>query len=311
VPVKVDCSYGPETERAVRLFQTKAQIPVDGIAGPRTFQALHRRTATRRTTGGSDPFDPGAYLRWLAALPGDAVAALFGEDDDARARPERKPAPAAPKPAPRLAPQSAPKPTPSSRPDTATVSRSQNRKHSRISFDGFAGRGYVVKDFKQYEGYVIKLLGGVVVRPHDSARLIKNECAQFVQFFGVPRTKTWRRGPQLCFLEPGSLPVGTVVATLRDGMYHNDYSGRSHVGIYLGHDPHAGYQAGGNPNAALYLFDQFNKNPIMRRRKRYRVEVNAPGRATKAWIDGAGHRKTHRVSWGADGEEYFVLMTHD
>ncbi|RYG31392.1 hypothetical protein EON81_22995 [bacterium] len=87
--------------------------------------------------------------------------------------------------------------------------------------------------------------------------------------------------------------AGTVVATLRDNMYHNDYSGRSHVGIYLRHDPF------GTKGGGVLLLDQFNKNPIKRRLKRYDGDA---GRAKPIRATG------RRYNWSADGEEYFVLL---
>lgn len=39
-PGPLDGSYGPATERAVRLFQASAGIPADGIVGPQTRKAL-------------------------------------------------------------------------------------------------------------------------------------------------------------------------------------------------------------------------------------------------------------------------------
>jgi peptidoglycan hydrolase-like protein with peptidoglycan-binding domain len=37
---RADGVYGPMTERAVRAFQQDAQLLVDGVVGPRTWQAL-------------------------------------------------------------------------------------------------------------------------------------------------------------------------------------------------------------------------------------------------------------------------------
>lgn len=39
--LKVDGSFGPKTERAVRRFQRCANIGVDGIVGPRTWSKLN------------------------------------------------------------------------------------------------------------------------------------------------------------------------------------------------------------------------------------------------------------------------------
>ena len=58
-----------------------------------------------------------------------------------------------------------------------------------------------------------------------------SECAALVQSFGVPATNLWRRGPRV--QDVAALPPGTVVATLSSGVYLSDYSGKSHVGIFL------------------------------------------------------------------------------
>lgn len=64
----------------------------------------------------------------------------------------------------------------------------------------------------------------------------------------------------------------------------------------------------GNSNGKLRIMDQYNGAPIERREKPYSVDANKAGSATRAWTDAAGQRQTHRVSWGKDGEEYFVLL---
>jgi hypothetical protein len=56
----------------------------------------------------------------------------------------------------------------------------------------------------------------------------------------------------------GSLAEGTVIATMRDGVYHSDYSGRSHVGIYLRHDPYTN----GRSSGGVWMMDQYNGAPI-------------------------------------------------
>ncbi|MEG3086527.1 BPSL0067 family protein [Sphingomonas sp. PB4P5] len=288
--IDIDGVFGLKTEQAVKALQAARHLPADGLVGPRTRGALLRRPAQPKPAG-ADAFNPAAFGAWLARLPGMIYDAVT--PDEPVAGRQQTPAASAPRAA---APPKAAVGKP-------VVSPGQNRKHRRIAFPNYAGRGYILQDFEQYDGYAIRLVGGVSVAPWDPKKLIKNECAQFVQFFGVPRTREWRAGPQVCHQEPGSIPVGTVVATLRDGMYHNDYSGRSHVGIYLGHDPLT--KKGGG----VLLLDQFNKNPIRRRLKRYDVDANEAGRATKAWTDAAGKKHDHRVHWSADGEEYFVLLT--
>jgi hypothetical protein len=57
------------------------------------------------------------------------------------------------------------------------------------------------------------------------------------------------------------LAAGTVVATLRDDKYYSDYSGRSHVGIYLAHDDYATYLSGKAPSAGLW-FEKWSSRRI-------------------------------------------------
>lgn len=284
-PVKTDGLFGSETDAAVRAFQKGHKLPVDGVVGPGTLAVLHRRPAQPKPPG-QDGFDPAAFGAWLARLPGEIYDAILPDKPTV--------APARPVARPETRPET---PKAPERPTRATgkpvVSPAQNTKHRRISFPGYEGRGFVLQDFEKYENYAIKLLNGYSVAPWDPRNLIKNECAQFVQFFGVPRTREWRAGPQVCFLEQSDIPSGTVVATLRDNLYHNDYSGRSHVGIYLRHDPF------GTKGGGVLLLDQFNKNPIKRRLKRYDGDA---GRAKPIRATG------RRYNWSADGEEYFVLL---
>lgn len=289
----------------MRQFQQGHGLVADGVVGVRSWNALHR---SRPASPSIDPFNPDDYARWLSQRVDGAmqtIGGLFGAraGADAGAAPAHARSPAPPPRPQAAAPGAGTRDTP--RPPQ--VSPSTNRDHSRISFNGYEGRGFVVHGYEQYANWEVKLAGSRIVRPFTGT--INNECAQFVQLFGVPRTTFWRRGPQVCHMAPGSLPVGTVVATLRDGTYHSDYSGRSHVGIYLGHDPYEPAQ--GNRNAGgVRLMDQYNHAPITQRRKLYSVDANAAGKVAKRgpWTDASGQRHTHRVSWTSDGEEYFVLM---
>jgi peptidoglycan hydrolase-like protein with peptidoglycan-binding domain len=297
---RVDGSFGPETEKAVRAFQASSRLPVDGVVGPRTRNALLGAKTPRI---GNDPFDPADLARWLSGLGRQASDWWNGSGEPAPA------AQAQPRPG-RAAPSQASRPATGSRGAPPVVSPGQNRQFSRLSFPGYEGRAWLLKDFNRFRGMQVQLLPNKVVRQFAATPKLRNECAQFVQLFGVPNTRSWRRGPQVCHLAPGELPVGTVVATLRDGRYFSDYSGRSHVGIYLGHDDFGEYRRTGSKTAGVTLLDQYNGVRIDRRVKAYAADANAQGaKSKKAWVDSAGHRQTNRVSWVKDGEEYFVLMT--
>jgi hypothetical protein len=146
----------------------------------------------------------------------------------------------------------------------------------------------------------------------------KSECAALVQTLGVPNTNQWRRGPRVQDIE--FLPRGTVIATLGTGVYLSDYSGKSHVGIFLSKDDHGlwmldQYRGGegkvgirfkkfGAPHsrtrvkASRYLVDDYS----------YRMEV----------VDESGHKTyardfsletiRYRTNLTGDGSEYYVLL---
>jgi hypothetical protein len=50
--VNVDADFGPSTERAVKAFQIKNGLDVDGVAGPRTMEALQRFRITPQEVAG-------------------------------------------------------------------------------------------------------------------------------------------------------------------------------------------------------------------------------------------------------------------
>lgn len=89
----------------------------------------------------------------------------------------------------------------------------------------------------------------------DRTSASKNECALLVQAFGCGGTSMWRRGPHVRSMS--YIPRGTVIATLRDGVYWNDHSGRSHVGIFEEFVPGKNGQKGG-----FRMYDQFNGGDI-------------------------------------------------
>jgi hypothetical protein len=82
---------------------------------------------------------------------------------------------------------------------------------------------------------IAPLAEGTFLVPEDhalyDAASDKSECAALVQAFGLPNTNQWRRGPRV--QDVAILAPGTVIATLGSGVYLSDYSGKSHVGIFL------------------------------------------------------------------------------
>jgi hypothetical protein len=146
----------------------------------------------------------------------------------------------------------------------------------------------------------------------------KSECAALVQSLGVPNTNQWRRGPRVQDID--YLPRGTVIATLGTGVYLSDYSGRSHVGIFLSKDDHGlwmldQYRGGegkvgirfkkfGAPHsrtrvkASKYLVDDYS----------YRMEV-VDKHGNKSYArDFSLEAIRYRTNLTGDGSEYYVLL---
>jgi hypothetical protein len=146
----------------------------------------------------------------------------------------------------------------------------------------------------------------------------KSECAALVQTLGVPNTNRWRRGPRVQDIE--FLPRGTVIGTLGTGVYLSDYSGRSHVGIFLSNDGHG-----------LWMLDQYRggEGKVGIRFKRFgaphnRVRVKASRYLVDDYsyrmevVDKSGHKAyahdfsletiRYRTNLTGDGSEYYVLL---
>jgi hypothetical protein len=200
-------------------------------------------------------------------------------------------------------------------------------KHSRVDYSGAGTPGQYTGQAFVLEGYE-QLIGGRVFLRNDEwtffdtdhahlAKVDSNECASLVQAFGVPHTSYWRRGPRV--KDAGVIKPGTVIATMGDGVYYTDYSGRSHVGIYLG-----------KTDEGITVIDQWNGANVGRRLKRYDVEPtlsdyvkdgkkqpdqlwNVPIRDAAGRLLGYGPLPTQdskgkKFNNTADGDAYFILL---
>ncbi len=78
-PGSIDGGYGPGTAGAVRRFQRRAGLGVDGVAGPATLRAL-RRSAPRRRRSTPTPTvgGPVLFFRPLSAPIGDGFGMRWG-----------------------------------------------------------------------------------------------------------------------------------------------------------------------------------------------------------------------------------------
>lgn len=160
----------------------------------------------------------------------------------------------------------------------------------------------------------------IVPRPHplEDDAADKSECAALVQAFGIPNTNRWRRGPHVQDIR--DLPRGTVIATLGTGVYLSDYSGKSHVGIFLRKE-----------HNAIVMLDQYRggdgrlgirKKPFGHPHTRPNVPVGtfiASDYSYRMEIAGADGSKTYARDYSlgtvrykenltGDGSEYFVLL---
>ncbi len=302
--VKPDGDFGGKTETAVKEFQAKMKFKADGIVGPKTWDALHNEALKAQFDNcfvAHDWFSLLELEKFFTGLATHAGQSVATAANSLQKLTSTAPATTQPVEIP-SASTSAP----------AIVKRTDFKNYQRTSFHGYTGQGYIIKDFKKFENGAIQLRPTVkiIARGETLPNGFKNECASYVQYFGVPNTKGWLRGPRVCDFKPGELPEGTVVATLRDGKYYSDYSGRSHVGIYLSHHDYSGYLTSKNVTLGVTLLDQWNGVKIDRRTKVYAADADKIGKpSSKCWTDSSGVIRTKRVRWGEDGEEYYVLLT--
>lgn len=294
--LNADGDFGGKTEAAVKEFQTKMKLKVDGAVGPKTWEALHREALKAQFDNCFPAHDTFSLLELEKFFTG-----LFKPAESGVVSTSIKPSPTKTPNAPQ-----------NTTPAPAIVKRTDFKNYQRTSFHGYTGQGYVIKDFKKFESGAIQLRPTVkIIEPSGAIPVgFKNECASYVQYFGIPNTRTWLRGPRVCDFKPGELPEGTVIATLRDGKYYSDYSGRSHVGIYLSHHDYSNYLSSKNKALGVTIMEQYNGHKISKKTKMYAVEANSFGnKSSKSWTDSKGVVQTKRVKWGDDGEEYYVLLT--
>lgn len=151
-----------------------------------------------------------------------------------------------------------------------------------------------------------------------SAAKDESECAALVQSFGVPNTNRWRRGPRVQDIE--SLVPGTVVATLGTGVYLSDYSGKSHVGIFLWKTGHGlamldQYKGGdGTLGVRIKRFGAPHRRTAVKPSRyidptySYRMEVtDAHGNKSYA-RDYSLESVRYKTNLTGDGSEYYVLL---
>ncbi len=152
----------------------------------------------------------------------------------------------------------------------------------------------------------------------DRARRTTNECALLVQAFGCGKTRFWRRGPQVKACS--YVPVGTVIATLRDGVYYGDHSGRSHVGIFHSKDKNGitmiDQFCGGDIKARPRLYDpkqngdELVKQSHPSKNDDLTIPVTAPDGSLMGYtVAHVPTMKNYKYAWVGDGDEYYVMYS--
>jgi hypothetical protein len=158
----------------------------------------------------------------------------------------------------------------------------------------------------------------------DRSAAGKNECALLVQGFGCGPTSQWRRGPQVRACD--HIPSGTVIATLRDGVYYSDHSGRSHVGIFdsfvYGKDgKKTGFRMydqsnGSNIGLSNYKFyDSYDRDAMVEKPKGKNGDLTIPVYDDNKKLLGFtviedDFYKTNKYRWISVGDEYYVMYNN-
>jgi len=163
----------------------------------------------------------------------------------------------------------------------------------------------VIRNFRDFDKHAVQLLDSnwtaivppLMRGPAESIVRMRNECAQFVQIFGIPNTGAWLRGPRICDYKVGELPVGAVIATLRDGKYHNDSFGRSRVGIYTRHADYQAFLNRSDLNGGVSMFDQWKKKRIGEITELYSVVADGLDRGSGNWKVGNQRVRKTQVKW--------------
>lgn len=248
-PLAVDNDFGDHTRLAVRRFQEN-QPALDsvygGIAGPMTLDRLGIGFAVRQLTL-KLPLTHRRTENWAAGLGADRIGySEYGYRNS----------------------------------DPGQV----------LDVRTYRGSGFRLKGYERLAGGRINVVRGVFMfhgaDDPDRAEVSNNECALFVQAFGLPKCRFWLRGPRV--KDVAHVLPGTVVATLRDDCYYSDHSGRSHVAIFLS-----------KTDRKMTTLDQWNGSDIHEVTRSFQPENTGEMNPSA--------KRPYR--WVSDADEYYILYS--